>query len=69
MKSEEYKIEIIMTPHTDQNKERPYFWCIFEYFGSGYCNTGYCGWEETPEKAWQKANKDYELLMEELKCK
>lgn len=47
----EYHIQILMTPHPWDNKEKPYCWVIFE----GNCNAGF-GWSETPEQAWKDAN-------------
>ena len=46
----EYRIEVCMTPHPWDSKNKPY-WVIFK----GNCNAGF-GWSETPEKAWEDAN-------------
>ena len=51
----EYKIEVCMNPHHWDNKEKPYYWVIFE----GNCNAGF-GWCETPEQAWVEARQYYE---------
>jgi hypothetical protein len=57
----EYKIQVLMDPHPWDNKEKPFNWVILKWhknteIGKGsWVNSGFCGWEETTEKAWQKA--------------
>jgi uncharacterized protein (DUF736 family) len=53
----EISINIIMTPHTWDNANNPYFWCIFKNNG----NIG-CGWSKTPKDAWEDANKYYKEM-------
>jgi hypothetical protein len=50
----ECAIEVIMNPHTWDNKYKPYFWCIFAIREDCRTNEG-CGWAKTPELAWQEA--------------
>jgi hypothetical protein len=50
----EYKIEVKMTPHTQDNPEAPYFWIIKSDCGDGWC-TNTAGWAVTPEEAWKEA--------------
>ena len=54
----EYSIEVIMNPHHWDNKNEPYFWCIFANRGEGKTNEG-CGWAKTPDLAWNQANEYY----------
>lgn len=58
----EYKIEILLTPHSWDNPAHPYFWVILESTSKGWGNTGHCGWEITPEQAWLTAIKRYNNL-------
>lgn len=52
----EYKLEVCLTPHEHDNKEAPYFWCLFKY-GNDWANEGF-GWAKTPEEAF-KDGMDY----------
>ena len=54
----EYKIQVIMNPHSWDNAEEPYFWCILGWYTDAWCNRG-CGWSITPEQAWIDANVYY----------
>lgn len=56
----EYTIEVIVTPHTWDNKENPYFWCIKAWDSEAevwYTKT--CGWSKSSNDAWVDANKEY----------
>jgi hypothetical protein len=55
----EYKIEIIMTPHFEDNPLNPFFWAILQYSGSNWINTGYSGWAKTTLEAWEVAVSEY----------
>lgn len=51
----ERKIQISLTPNIHDNKHKPYFWVILEWHKDTWINTGKCGWESTPQKAWEVA--------------
>ena len=54
---EEYKIEVLVTPHYHDNLKNPYFWCVLRWYNEGWCNT----WAASPEEeAFNKVNKWYE---------
>jgi hypothetical protein len=56
----EQEIRVLLTPHTWDNRTKPYFWVIMNYYhDSGWCNSGICGWENTPQKAWEQAYKEF----------
>lgn len=55
----EYKIEILLTPHTWDNQIEPYYWCILGWSNSGWVNTGKYGWAATPQEAFSKAIKSF----------
>lgn len=61
--SDVYKLEVDLTPHTWDNKYKPYSWCLLkwcEHEGEGtWCNYGF-GWAETPQKAWEEGYGFYE---------
>lgn len=57
---EEYKIEVLVTPHYHDNLKNPYFWCVLRWYNEGWCNTSGSGWAASPEEAFNKANKWYE---------
>jgi len=56
--NEEIDIKISFTPHPWDNQKEPYFWIILKGNDSKR-NAGH-GWAESPQKAWEKANKYYE---------
>lgn len=49
----EYRIEVSLTPHPWDNKEKPFFWMIAGYSikSEHWGNTGCCGWAENPDAA------------------
>lgn len=51
----ERKIQVSLTANTHDNKHKPYFWVILEWNKDTWINTGKCGWESTPQKAWESA--------------
>ena len=55
----EYYIEVIMTPHPWDSPNAPYFWVIIK----DGCNTGGCGWSDTPENAWRDALEYFKKYM------
>lgn len=57
----EYKLEVIMTPHLHDNAKEPHFWCIYHYSGTGWHNV-VCGWAATPDKAFEAAKKEYDRI-------
>ena len=60
-----YSIEVSLESNEKQNPYNPYFWVIFETLEQGSkCNTGICGWSETPSDAWEEAYNNYKLLFE-----
>jgi len=58
---DEYKIEVIMNPHTWDNPTESYFWCILGWCNDTWCNSG-CGWSISPEQAWKDANKYFNRM-------
>lgn len=64
------KLEIFLNPHYEDNKYKPYFYCIMEYGeeSKNWSNTGKCGWAETIDKAfeeakeWMRIGGDFECL-------
>lgn len=55
----EHKIEVTLTPHPWDNKEKPYFWSILEWGKEGgWYNIG-CGWSESPLAAYAAAELYY----------
>ena len=60
----EYRIEVIMTPHTHDNPKAPYFWMIKSYCGKDWYNHT-CGWATTPEEAWKEAYTFYTKYLQE----
>lgn len=64
---EEYKIEVIMNPHTWDNPKKPYFWCLFKWNTDDWCNEG-CGWAKSQEEAFKEAYDFYKRFkLKELK--
>jgi len=56
--NEEIDIQVSFTPHPGDNQKEPYFWIILK--GNDTKRNAGHGWEESPQKAWEKANKYYE---------
>lgn len=53
--NEERRIHVSLTPDLRANEKKPYFWKIRKWKDNDWVNSGLCGWEETPEKAWEEA--------------
>ena len=60
---EEYMIEVLMTPHTHDSPNAPYFWCIKS--GRGRTRNHGHGWAATPEEAWKEALEYYNKVYKE----
>jgi hypothetical protein len=55
----EYKIEVGMTPHTHDDKYKPYYWVLLACSKDGaWCNEGF-GWADSPPNAWLEAYEFY----------
>lgn len=50
----EHVINVGMTPHPWDNKEKPYYWVVMR----NGCNEGF-GWSKTAEQAWKDARNHY----------
>jgi len=61
----EHKLEIILTPHSHDNPEKPFFWAILQHSQGTWVNTGLCGWEKTPLEAFMAATAAVENIKEE----
>lgn len=61
----EYKLEIILAPHSHDNQAKPIFWAILQYSQDTWANTGLCGWEKTPLEAFMAATAAVENIKEE----
>lgn len=61
----EYKLEIILTPHSHDNQAKPIFGAILQYSQDTWANTGLCGWEKTPLEAFMAATTAVENIKEE----
>ncbi len=65
-RDKEMTIQITMCPHEHDNKHKPYFWVIMQTCEDGSkFNTGLCGWQITPQQAWQEAIETYNNFVEE----
>lgn len=63
MKKGEIRIDV----HMHENKtDKPFFWCICEWTGRTWYNTGKSGRSKTAQQAWEQAyekyNEDYQLI-------
>lgn len=52
-----YSIEINTNPQTQDNKEKPYFWSIWEIDNETdiRIESGKCGWSKNISEAWNDA--------------
>ena len=67
MKKGRFKIEVLMKENENEN---PYFWCICEWTGRTWYNTGRMGRAKTAHLAWEKAHREYAKYYDESeKCK
>jgi len=62
----ELHIEISMTPHTWDNRNKPYSWTLLRWCKTAWCNVGF-GWAKTSKEAWEDASKHYEWYIVEHK--
>jgi hypothetical protein len=58
--SNEYAIQIGLSPHEHDNPIAPYYWCLLK-FNTDWCNEC-CGWSKKPEQAFEDAHKIYSEL-------
>lgn len=56
MKKGHLMIEIHMK---ENENDKPYFWCICEWTGRTWYNTGYSGRASTANQAWRQARRKY----------
>lgn len=64
---EKCKISVMMNPQPHINKNKPYYWAILDYSESKEdWFTLYCGWSESPEKAFVEAKQLYDKVINEL---
>ena len=54
----ELDIKVGMTPHTQDNHNKPYSWVLLRWYKTAWCNVGF-GWAKTPKEAWEDANRHY----------
>lgn len=59
-----YKVEILLNEDEDMKEKygTPYFWCILEWTGSIWVNSGRHCWTHSVNKAFEEAYKAYEEL-------
>lgn len=62
-------LEIVV--HMKENDgDKPYFWCIAEWTGRAWYNTGHMGRAKTANLAWEQARRKYiEVYDNATKCK
>lgn len=67
MKKGHLKIDV----HIKENEnENPYFWCICEWTGRTWYNTGHSGRAKTANLAWEQARREYIKIYDSTtKCK
>lgn len=55
-----YKIEVDMTPHYQDSKNKPYYWAVFNFddYNIKWLNIGE-GKAITPDEAWKEAQEFY----------
>ena len=62
--NEEIDIQVSFTPHPWDNQKEPYFWIILK--GNDTKHNAGCGWAESPQKAWEKANEYYKKYVKNV---